>query len=106
MKLKYIAIIALLFSTNLFADEASHRKLADKLVKALKVDVQVESMATNLRNMQAQQFSRMDIPAEAKPMVKEYLTSVNNLLSAAFKTQAVRDAYSSAYMKVLTEKEI
>lgn len=103
---KILLIAALLISSNVFGSDLSSLQLATKLIEQLDIAAQSEVMAKNMRDMQARQIAKLDLPEEAMPAVNEYLDKQLALLFSIFKSDQMRADYAKAYMNVYSYQEL
>lgn len=104
--MRYYFLALALFASPALADAESHKQTAMRLLEATNIDAQLQSIAVSLRDNQARQLARMNLPPAAQPLVQEYLGKTLDLMVSAFSKPELHSAYAETFVEVFTEQEL
>lgn len=103
----FSAIIFLIVMTqSTYADEISHRKLAEELFALTNASKNVEDTLSMVREMQINQLNKMNIPAEASEQIKSMQMRITDLIADELKWEKLKEDYLTVYADTFTEEEI
>ena len=89
-----------------FADEVTKKVSTEKLLKLLKIDVQMEAMVGNMRESAAAQLDSQSFPEDLKVKFKKVINKQFELINNEIGWKNVSGDYISLYMEMFTEDEI
>ncbi len=97
-----IFVLALVFVPSVFADEQSHRKLAEELLVTMQVDKQVDGVYDRMKATQKEQMKNMGAS-------EEMMSSQDKMMAMMAKEMSwanLKDDYISAYAEVFSDEDI
>lgn len=111
---------ALIFTTFIFllptgyADENSHRQVANEMLSVLEADKMLDAMYKQLDQffvtMSREITAKLDVPAEKQPMLKEqlskYMAKSSALIQEELTWEKLKPQMIDLYVKVYTESEL
>ena len=95
-----------LMAQPVFADEATKKAATEKLLKLLKIDVQMGQMVGNMRESAAAQLETQNFPEELKGKFKKVINKQFDLINNEIGWKNVSGDYINLYMDMFTEDEI
>jgi len=103
---KKITIIVILFSIvlvqNLFADEVSHRKLAEEFLLILNMDKQTKEMFNQMKKIQTDTVREMG----GSEAAESFQDKMFDLMVEEMSWENLKDDYIEVYTEVLAEEEL
>lgn len=108
--MKKILIVALLITSiatsDSFADEASHKKTALKLLEVMNIEQTLDQVMTLMDDMMEQQFKAADLSPKGQEAMASYQDEIMDWFSEFFKWELLKDLYVDIYSEVFTEEEL
>lgn len=108
MKKYWIVIVGVLVlaGTTTFADEASQRKAALKLLEVTNSQKILDQMMASMEQMMTSQFKAMNLPPEGREAAEEARKESLAMLRDILSWEQMRDLYVDIYSEVFTEGEL
>jgi len=106
MKHTFTALFIFLISLPVLSDSDSHKAATEEMLLALNIDATMANMAENIKDTQARKLRTLGLPANAQPIIDEYLNKTMEVLLSAYKWENIKAQYIDAYVSVYTENEI
>lgn len=101
-KIIFVFTLLLCFACVSFADEASHRKIAEEVLQSLKLDKTLAQMFDRMLEMQKQQLKGV-VDQEDALVVQE---KVAEIYKKEFSWQNTKEDYIDVYVENFTESEL
>ena len=101
-----LCILGAFFVNSATADDASHRALAEELIKITKVDKIMDPMMGRVKSMMNQQFSKMGVGEDKRPVFNQYVDKMVKILETDLAWDKIKNNYVDIYTKVYTEAEL
>ena len=103
----FLAIFSLIvISHSSYADEISQRKLAEEVLTLTDVSKKTENVLSMVKQMQLNQLSKMNLPAEASEQMKSMQTQMADLVANEFRWEKLKEDYITVYATTFTEQEL
>jgi len=99
-------ILVAFWPATSFANTASHREIAEKLLLQLKVPTQLKTMADQALNPLRIRLSRVKTTQEKAELVRGYITRLEELIYDAYSWEKNKDSYIKIYTATYTEAEL
>ena len=99
-------LIGVGFSSWAHSSDESHKQVANQLFNTMNIEHQIEAIATDVKDRQAEQIETLSLPEEAKPVIDMYLTKSADLIFDSFRAPRVRQDYVNAYTETFSEEEL
>ncbi len=111
MRRALLIILAVLLTfgvEQLYADEASQRKLAEELLLQMKVDQQIMQSFEQMKAMQRQQMESMSQNSGVKmnPSSLAMQDKIMDLMGQEMSWDKLKDAYVGVYVETFTEEDL
>ncbi len=107
--LKYLfSILIVIFSLNchVFADEQSHRAVAEELLILTGSDKSLDQVWLQLESLLNQQFQQMDATGSLTPVLNKYTKRLLNIFEEVYNWDTLKNDFVDIYVKTYTEKEL
>ena len=102
MKKIFLIVVMLLAARFGFAQEDTHRKLAEEFLSLTKVDQQMQMMLDQMKTMQTEQLSNEENSKEALAVQDE----MYKVMSDAFRWEKIKDKYIGIYVSEFSEDDL
>lgn len=97
-----VFILCLMAAGSLYADEQSHRKLAEELLTVMQVDKEVDATYDKIKAMHREQMKGMEVPQESLT----YQDKMMDMMAQEMTWEKLKDDYITVYTEVFTEEEL
>ncbi len=108
--MKTHVLTALVFCTILscpvFADDATHRQTALKLLEVTNTQNMLDQIMTSIKGMMEQQFDALDLPPEGQEEAQALQNEMMTWFAEFFEWEQMRDMYVEIYTEVFSEAEL
>jgi len=101
-----IIVAVLLVSSLVYADDASHRKACEDMMKMWKIDKMLGPMFDQVKKMQEDMVGKMKIPDDMKDINSKYLNKMNEMIKKEMSWDGMKEDFIGIYMEVFSESEI
>ncbi len=101
-----LIVFTLFFCPAANADETSHRKAAEEVLKLMKTDQMVKPLFAQMRSMMEQQFNIMGVPDKDRPKLKKYTDKLLKVLEDQLGWENIKNDYIAIYTDTFTEGEL
>jgi len=103
-----LAVALTLTATRSFADEASHRKLAEEVLKLIKAEEQNTKMFEQVKAMQQQNLQALSKSANVpvSPETTAMQNEITDMMAKEMSWDKVKEDYIGVYMQTFTEEEL
>ena len=101
-----IVITMLLISTQVYADDASHRQACEDLMKMMNVDKMTAPMYAHIKKIQNEMMVKMNIPDDMADISKKHSEKFSELMKKEMSWSNMKDDYINMYIEIFSESEI
>ncbi len=106
MKRIVVVLVLLLICPPAYADEASHRKACEDLLKMMNVDKMMAPMYGQIKRTQMESMKNINIPEDMKDISDRYFERMNDLLKKEMSWDNLKGDFVNVYIEVFSESEV
>ena len=101
----FLILVAFL-SSDTFADSASHRQNAEKLLQQINVPAQLAAMATQTVTALKIRLSRIKTTQEKAELVRQHIDRLETVIHDAYSWERNKESYIAMYTSAYSEAEM
>jgi len=95
----------ILISSNIYADDSTHRQTAEELLVTSKADEIVNTMYDQMHTIFISMADKMNMPSERKSITEKYIQRLNQLMLDEY-WPGMKDQLINVYVTLYTEEEM
>ncbi len=100
-----LLLFFILISSNIYADDSTHRQTAEELLSTSKADEIVNTMYDQMHTIFISMADKMNMPSERKSITEKYIQRLNQLMLDEY-WPGMKDQLINVYVTLYTEEEM